>query len=1314
MEARPHADVVAAANFTEEQRKGRAVELPLEDLAFVTEDSLVELLSPEALNSGNLVDIFQRREEDFMPRSILDVTYLSPDGRMVQEKLFVDDHLPNERPRICISSGAVRATHRAIAILTRKVDNLTLTLKSCRQHYYKELFFLRHGRPATEEHEAYWFNPKAYEDNVTKQLVMQRITGARSGLEQMLEEKEKEILRLTLQLSDSMRDEHVSHLKDLVHKVPVEQLFFILKSAFAETEHEAEFYSCLERFAATRDTNPAPEAPQLQLAEETPVQESDCAVEGRTDDSTYGKWMLERLGLESQVEQLTERLADAEGENLKLCVEIRDVLERVQSLEQAIDNRGCAVRDAVTDNSSPTVESQPGSGQPVCEPDVFESSADRQTALRRPSDEERTYKRSPSLASCSRRVSRRSPSPNESYSSASGRCRSQSSADHASRRSHSEASREASSGALRMARTSFLSVADCDVNTLCALNQMLESKVAESEQKARKWEEESKAKDAYIRLQASNPPATGRSTFKGAVRKVIHVNYVGGPIPERILSPDHGRVLVKRQTSRRNTRESRASSATSAPQDDGGSSASQRLSRELVSRRLSGNRLKGRASRSPGRLRLTTEITDDLSRNPPVSAVRVTPSERQSPLSAAAFKSLALSAAKEGFPGTGLDDLASASSSPGSTPTNTLRSPADEDPAPSETYIPMDEFEQVAVALLERPVRSATNLETAAACGEPRGHFEATVDPQEAACGLMSGALESRNCTTGGALAELDNNSEGSASPSGTLGGSFGRESHGFALGRRADGSPEHHELPGGCTPTRLLPFRDGSPRRSSAGVTSPASASNGPISRSSAYHFHEVQPAVERGRAGPTGYLRKDDSVSDPSLKRGHISNKSEPLSPKSGGTASSTMRAIGLRFPSSPGSDSSAHSSRLGGGSRPASATSSARRGDGGRISPLPFDAQRSDKDAASQTTVGVNSGGWTVSEDMPLTEASLARHAEASSHLLSWCLSFINSQDPFILSSVYEDLGRLEEQLRRKAGPDAELPPQSYPGKRASGAIKSLGGALRRLKTMRSGDRGSDKDQNARGYTPDSVYGHNKTGKDSVTTVSSTAASTVGTNTASCCIPGSRAGRPISAPRLETTRRSSSKPSCKPLPSSRPGTASSNYCLEVPSRPSTAERLSRVTVRSAWDVRLSADAYDVARSTSVSPSGWVQTPSSSTRTGTPLDRPPEEYDYPNIARFGCEAAEDGCAAAMAVLAKRAGTPLCTEQGAFERPRRPEQSWRSQTARGGESNRNALTILRSTVPSLGGRPPLPRESAQPGLELFSDPSALPAIARA
>ena len=33
----------------------------------------------------------------------------------------------------------------------------------------------------------------------------------------------------------------------------------------------------------------------------------------------------------------------------------------------------------------------------------------------------------------------------------------------------------------------------------------------------------------------------------------------------------------------------------------------------------------------------------------------------------------------------------------------------------------------------------------------------------------------------------------------------------------------------------------------------------------------------------------------------------------------------------------------------------------------------------------------------------------------------------------------------------------------------------------------------------------------------------------------------------------------------------------------RPSTAERLSRATVRSAWDVRLSADASDVARSTS-----------------------------------------------------------------------------------------------------------------------------------
>lgn len=50
--------------------------------------------------------------------------------------------------------------HRTISVLTRKVDNLTQTLRSCREHYYKELFSLRHGRQPMEEHEKFWWAPQ--------------------------------------------------------------------------------------------------------------------------------------------------------------------------------------------------------------------------------------------------------------------------------------------------------------------------------------------------------------------------------------------------------------------------------------------------------------------------------------------------------------------------------------------------------------------------------------------------------------------------------------------------------------------------------------------------------------------------------------------------------------------------------------------------------------------------------------------------------------------------------------------------------------------------------------------------------------------------------------------------------------------------------------------------------------------------------------------------------------------------------------------------------------------------------------------------
>eukprot|EP00971_Amphidinium_carterae_P244360 4852085-Amphidinium_carterae.1 len=198
-------DVSMQGGLSEEQRLGRPVEVPLEDLAFVTEETLAKLLEPHALNGGSVVDIYQFREDDFKPRSLLEISYTNQHNETVQEVVYVDSLMPMHRPRVCISLAAVKAMHRGISVLTRKVDNLTLTLKSCREHYYKELFHLRHGRLPTEEHEAYWFNPKAYEDNVTKELVAQRVTVEVLDLERRLVAANAEInvLRDELEVANS-------------------------------------------------------------------------------------------------------------------------------------------------------------------------------------------------------------------------------------------------------------------------------------------------------------------------------------------------------------------------------------------------------------------------------------------------------------------------------------------------------------------------------------------------------------------------------------------------------------------------------------------------------------------------------------------------------------------------------------------------------------------------------------------------------------------------------------------------------------------------------------------------------------------------------------------------------------------------------------------------------------------------------------------------------------------------------------------------------------------------------------------------------
>ncbi|CAK0878702.1 unnamed protein product, partial [Prorocentrum cordatum] len=80
------------------------------ELAFVTETAIAEVLQPQALNGGNLVDIYQRREEDFMAKSTMEVWYYDSDGAQVREMMFVMDPNARQVPRVTI--GPARGGER--------------------------------------------------------------------------------------------------------------------------------------------------------------------------------------------------------------------------------------------------------------------------------------------------------------------------------------------------------------------------------------------------------------------------------------------------------------------------------------------------------------------------------------------------------------------------------------------------------------------------------------------------------------------------------------------------------------------------------------------------------------------------------------------------------------------------------------------------------------------------------------------------------------------------------------------------------------------------------------------------------------------------------------------------------------------------------------------------------------------------------------------------------------------------------------------------------------------------------------------------
>eukprot|EP00929_Paragymnodinium_shiwhaense_P032709 TRINITY_DN18099_c0_g2_i1.p1 TRINITY_DN18099_c0_g2~~TRINITY_DN18099_c0_g2_i1.p1 ORF type:complete len:1452 (+),score=354.94 TRINITY_DN18099_c0_g2_i1:167-4522(+) len=304
---------------------GRTVVVPQQELGFITNETLHEVLVPEALNSGNVVDIYQMREDDFLEPQAVEVTYKDASGRPVSEVVFTDQLLPGNKPRLVVSVDSVAAMHRAISVLTRKVDNLTVTLKSCREHYYKELIFLRHGR-APEDNEVRWFLPSSYQDNFTRANVERALAAKALQRDPNLEAKNREIKMLRMEL-DKMRhaqdplEDNFTRAKSLMTTLPLDQLMWAIRKAVeAPREREVQFWKKCARVLALR-------CDVLNLDWSSLLSAPDSATDGQAIDDIMADPEDETpkgssLALQRELDAVSKQLQQSQSESEALRSEL--------------------------------------------------------------------------------------------------------------------------------------------------------------------------------------------------------------------------------------------------------------------------------------------------------------------------------------------------------------------------------------------------------------------------------------------------------------------------------------------------------------------------------------------------------------------------------------------------------------------------------------------------------------------------------------------------------------------------------------------------------------------------------------------------------------------------------------------------------------------------------------------------------------------------------------------------------------------------------------------------------------------------------
>eukprot|EP00929_Paragymnodinium_shiwhaense_P061241 TRINITY_DN3057_c0_g1_i1.p1 TRINITY_DN3057_c0_g1~~TRINITY_DN3057_c0_g1_i1.p1 ORF type:complete len:3657 (-),score=1085.17 TRINITY_DN3057_c0_g1_i1:136-11106(-) len=238
---------------------------PRTTTTIVEDDTLTKMVSPSSLNGGHLEDVYTHQATCFDNPEMLEISYVDARGNRIQEVVFLDPIYPEKKPRMCVSVDGVHAMHKTISVLSRKVDNLVNTLKSCRTAFLRQLVAQKEqihqlqcgagndkfaSTAKLAENTSTFFEPTKFEESVSQELLDKKVQDATEDLRGKLALKNEEVQRLEKRLRMFEKelggiDNPRARLEKLLSLISSDNLLMLTKQLIPESDLGA-FYSCME------------------------------------------------------------------------------------------------------------------------------------------------------------------------------------------------------------------------------------------------------------------------------------------------------------------------------------------------------------------------------------------------------------------------------------------------------------------------------------------------------------------------------------------------------------------------------------------------------------------------------------------------------------------------------------------------------------------------------------------------------------------------------------------------------------------------------------------------------------------------------------------------------------------------------------------------------------------------------------------------------------------------------------------------------------------------------------------------------------